>query len=275
MASRDTDYDESDTEDRFLYDGQQLTVLRGQRAETLHSSRAFYSAQSFAYRSNTSIVRDDAAYPLIGLVQAPRGNEVEAERLLDDIQWVTTRIVRGMVTRALRATREPLRLVFTGFGPYQDEEANTVHHNLTGVFVSSPAHLRAMIRHAFPDLLAPGGGKQRDHRHDVISEFSLIDPHHRLGRQLTVIARSLLVDDHSPVDDPDSGILPLLETHQPQMAVILGARPHGAVEFLIDEVSDDRGLGASPPPLSGRHGHPLNRAGARSFSRGLLELGPA
>ncbi|MEO0461318.1 MAG: hypothetical protein AAF219_10775 [Myxococcota bacterium] len=275
MASKSMDYDEDDSEDRFLHDGQELTVLRGQRAETLHSSRAFYSAQSFAYRPNTSIVRDDAAYPLVGLVQAPRGNEVDAERILDDIQWVTTRIVRGMVTRALRATRDPLRLVLTGFGPYQDEEAATVYQNLTGVFVSSPAHLRTMIRRAFPDLLAPGGGKQRDHQHDVVSEFSLIDPHHRLGRQLTVIARSLLVDDHSPLDDPNSGILPLLQTHQPQMVVMLGTRPHGAVEFLIDEVSDDRGPSASSASLSGGHGHPLNRAGARSFSRGLLELGPA
>ncbi len=269
-------------EEEFLYDGRAITVLRGQHPGDFYCAHVFFLAQSYAFRANTSVLRDEQGFPLVGLVHSPRGEEHKHELLVAHIEWVVARVLRGMITRALRMTKDPLRIALTGFGPFEDQDGYGVPHNVTGEFVSAPDRLRETLTGALPDLLAP---KQPELRipdplgpDDVVVGTQIYDPHYRLGRPVSLLGRVLSVDAHALGDDRESGITGLLEGYAPHVFIGLGVRLRGSPEFVIEEVSDNSGLALLPEPhhnpeLTATTGHPLNRAAARAFARGVQELG--
>ncbi|MEO1174505.1 MAG: hypothetical protein AAFX94_20990 [Myxococcota bacterium] len=276
-----SDFSEID-EDGFLFDGTTLTVMRGQHPGSFYSAHLFYLAQSFAERSDTSIVRDEEGYPLVGLVHAPRGEEHRHEQLLWQIEWVVARVLRGLVTRAIRATESPLRVLITGFRPFEDDRGDWVPHNVTEEWVAAPSRIRSVIRYALTDVLAPTGGPEEPisaaRESDTLLHFCLYHSAYRLGRPLTVIARTLPMDEGALSKDPSQGLVGMLEHYRPQVVLLLGLRPRGLVEFTVEEVSDNSGLLLEPAPHHSvdahpTRGHPLNRAAARAFTQGLSELG--
>ncbi len=269
-------------EEEFLYDGQHLTVLRGQHPGNFYCAHAFFLAQRFASQPDSSILKDEQGYPMTGFVHTPRGEEHKHEQLVAQIEWVLTRVLRGLLFRALRMTKDPIRIAVTGFGPFEDQQGDAVPHNVTGEFVSAPSRLRGALFGALPDLNAP---KQPGLEvpeplspDDTVIAHQVYDPSYRLGRPVLLMGRVLPVDTHALSDDPQVSLTGLLQAFRPHIWVGLGVRKRGMPEFVIEEVSDDSGLTLLPAPRhSGDHqpttGHPLNRAAARAFAQGVLELG--
>lgn len=269
-------------EEGFLFDGKTLTVIRGQHPGNFYSAHLFYLAQSFAEQEDTSIERDEEGYPLVGLVHAPRGEDHRHEQLLWQIEWVVARVLRGLVTRAVRATSEPLRVLITGFRPFEDDSGDWVSRNVTNEWVTAPSRIRSAVRFALTDILAPPGGPielvPRANVDDAILPFNLYHTAFRHGRPLTVIARTLPMDEGALSQNPGQGLVGMLEHYRPQVVLVLGVRPRGLVEFTVEEVSDNSGLVLEPTPHHSvdahpTRGHPLNRAAARAFAQGLSELG--
>lgn len=269
-------------DDGFLFDGTTLTVVRGQHPGKYYSAHLFFLAQAFAERPDTSIGRDEAGYPLVALLHAPRGEEHRREQLLWQIEWVVARVLRGLVTRATRSSSEPLRVVLTGFGPFEDDTGDRVPHNVTEEWVAAPSRIRSVVRFALTDVLSPSGGTvdpiKPAQDSDTLLHFNLYHSAYRLGRPLTVISRTLPMDEGALSPDPRHGLVGMLEHYRPQVVVMLGVRPRGLVEFTVEEVSDNSGLMLEPTPHHSvdahpTRGHALNRAAARAFNRGLSELG--
>lgn len=269
-------------EEEFLYDGRRITVLRGQHPGSFYGAHAFFLAQSYAFRAASSILEDEHGFPMLGLIHTPRGEEHKHEPLVAQIEWVVTRVLRGLITRAIRITKEPLRIALTGFGPFEDQQGVPVPHNVTSEFAAAPERLRGALLGALPDILAPKPTglelPQPIGPDDVVVGTQIYDPHYAYSRPIHLLSRVLSVDEHALSNDPASGLVGLLETFSPHLYLALAVRPRGAPEFLIEEVSDNSGLALLPTPhhnpeLSPTTGHPLNRAFARAFTRGVQELG--
>ncbi|MEM6731321.1 MAG: hypothetical protein AAF658_07175 [Myxococcota bacterium] len=269
-------------EEGFLYDGQRITVLRGQHPNNFYSAHAFFLAQRFAYGETNSILRDEHDYPMLGLLRVPRGEEHNHESVLAQIEWVLARILRGLINRALRMSNEPLRIALSGFGPFEDQSGVQIPHNVTGEFAAAHGRLRSTLRTALPDKLAPVDANEKSQElaspHDLAVPVRVYDPDFRLGRPVTVFARVLSVDTRTLSNDRAMGLLGMLEFYRPHIYIGLGVRKRGAPEFVIEEVSDNSGLGRTPdlhhaPDAPATTGHPLNRAAARAFAQGLQELG--
>ncbi|MEL6546457.1 MAG: hypothetical protein AAFQ82_17655, partial [Myxococcota bacterium] len=211
-----------------------------------------------------------------------RGEEHRHDALMLQIEWVIIRILRGLIVRAIRATKEPIRIVLTGFGPFEDQRGHAVPNNVTDEFVSSPSRLRGLLRGALPDISAPNQPKfiwpEPFGQDDVVVGSHVYDPHYRLGRPITLFGRTLPVDTHALSEEREAGLPGLLSAVSPHIYIGLGVRRRGAPEFVVEEVSDNSGLTLNPSPhhskdTSPTEGHPLNRAAARAFAQGLQELG--
>lgn len=227
----------------------QATVRHGSDPGDYFCEHVFYAAQYAAILDpGQSVAANVQGERLVGFLHIP-GDDATAKppRELDQTsrhaatRQVVGAALRGYVDAALpQAGTGPVRLLVTGFGPFEE-----IRNNPTGDFVRHTSNLNAAMQSAFGDrLLTPQGeilpGATPD---QTTIRFRLRDAGSPHGREVLIQARYLQAADSSFQHIGNASVQSAVREFQPHAMLSLGVNPDAAPgEYLAENHADNAGM---------------------------------
>jgi len=213
---------------------QYMTTTAGTRVQSQREAADYYCEHaawvlsSEGSKAGSSIARDSAGQPLVGFIHTPGALDVPgAANRHTQTAEVVGAALRGTIDTA-RSTASPVKVLLTGFGPFQN-----VTDNPTGDFVSSAKNVDAAMRAAYGDaLLGPGTPA------GSVLVYAVRDAETGKTFEVQVLAKQLEVSD-AAIDGGPQSLQALLSGFKPQVAISLGVDPRSRSYDVV--VRSDRG----------------------------------
>ncbi len=230
--------------DRLL-DAGGAQVEHGTDPGNFYCEHAFFTLQRFA--AEVGITKNAQGEPLCGFLHVPYdahcGDPPDAAIDLATRYAAHRKVVgaavHGWFEAAKATAHDPIKILITGYGPFQ-----SITNNPAGGFVSHKENLDAAMQAAFGTALLGKKGKLLPDRHggspaDTMALRYRVNDGGRV-RELVVVAERLKVADVA-LDNGDPGsLVGALKAVKPHAALALGV--HGGSTFLAEHHADDGGL---------------------------------
>ena len=202
----------------------------------------FFSTQKMADQS-ASVLRDARGDKLVGFMHVPEDSPSNGYAGTKEYLGAG---VAGYFDEAAGqvAKDEPIKLMVTGFSPWDNAETLPAKKNPSGDFIKKRKNIDGMMKEAFgADLLTPKGKRleNRPGKGEDLYRYSVRD---RNGDTRTVLIRTdyLSVDD-SAIDPNDSGsVARAMEDFQPHGVISMGLAQGVRGRYGIEQRADDTDL---------------------------------
>lgn len=220
-------------------------VEHGTDPGDFYCEHAFFTLQRFA--TEVGIKKNLQGEPLCGFLHVPNDAECGASptATIDTAKRYAThrRVVGAAVYGYFEAAKthahDPVKILITGYGPFQ-----SITNNPSGGFVSHRDNIDAAMKHAFGTALMGRKGKLLADRVGGSPDDTMA-LHYRVNdggrvREIVIVAERLRVADVA-LDNGDPGsLVGALKAVKPDAALSLGV--HGGSCFLAEHHADDGGL---------------------------------